>query len=87
MKPTSGLAALLAKDLEGVPDYPAVAGSSDRHQNQAPSTHRTASAVPTNVDEVESFSQRYPSLSGIEMVETEIEGSGGETRMMRMKEI
>lgn len=88
VEPSSGLAALLAKDLEGVPDYPPVAGnSSERRQDQAPQAHRTASAIPTNIDEVESFSQRYPSLSGIEMVETEIEGSGGETRMLRMKEI
>jgi hypothetical protein len=28
-------------------------------------------------DELESFSKRYPTLSGIEMVETEIDGGGG----------
>lgn len=106
VKPSSGLAALLAKDLEGVPDYPAQPGSSDQthhRQNPVPQAYRTDSnpihhrqnqaaqsyrtVAPAGVDEVESFSKRYPSLSGIEMVETEIEGSGGTTRMLRMKEI
>lgn len=89
-KPSSGLAALLAKDLEGVPDYPSQASNSEqtnRRQDQAAQSHRTAGLNSVGVDEVESFSKRYPSLSGIEMVETEIEGGGGETRMLRMKEI
>lgn len=79
-KPSSGLAALLAKDLEGVPDYSSRDSSSDqvsRHQHQVSQPRQTTGAVSSGVDEVESFSQRYPSLSGIEMVETEIQGRGG----------
>lgn len=97
VKPSSGLAALLAKDLEGVPDYPPVSsgsgsGNHDRRQNQIPQqqlqSQRGMNAGPTaGVDELESFSQRYPSLSGIEMVETEIEGGGGEGRGRSMEEI
>lgn len=55
----SGLAALLAKDLEGVPDYP---------------PRDSSNRVVSQEDDLDSFSKRYPSLSGIEMVETEING-------------
>jgi AP2-associated kinase len=76
-KPTGGLAALLAKDLEGVPDYPASASSSGH-----PSS--LVDISPPTADDLESFSKRYPSLSGIEMVETEI---GGERRPARVKQV
>ncbi|KAF2206641.1 hypothetical protein CERZMDRAFT_52766 [Cercospora zeae-maydis SCOH1-5] len=39
---------------------------------------------PASPSDVDSFSKRYPSLSGIEMVETEI---GSERKMMRVKEV
>lgn len=65
-KPT-GLAALLAKDLEGVPDYPPRTSSNGQR-------NLTAIHLPAHEDELDSFSKRYPSLSGIEMVETEING-------------
>ncbi|CAK4028885.1 related to serine threonine kinase ARK1 [Lecanosticta acicola] len=55
----AGLAALLAKDLEGVPDYP---------------PRDSSNRVVSREDDLDSFSKRYPSLSGIEMVETEING-------------
>lgn len=75
-----GLAALLAKDLEGVPDYPP-AGSSGNVDagSQIP---RAATAAVDDVGEIganddfDDFSRRYPSLSGIEMVETEIRSGG-----------
>ncbi|KAK4507583.1 hypothetical protein PRZ48_001318 [Zasmidium cellare] len=68
-KPTGGLAALLAKDLEGVPDYPP-RGSSMNQSVPAPA------AIPNHIadDDLDSFSKRYPSLSGIEMVETDLDG-------------
>jgi AP2-associated kinase len=89
-----GLAALLAKDLEGVPDYPPRTSSAARAGNTSSSSNMTRIAqtksVPTQAprpsqqmdddvagDELESFSKRYPTLSGIEMVETEIDGGGG----------
>ncbi|KAI5371184.1 putative serine/threonine-protein kinase, active [Septoria linicola] len=81
-KPSSGLAALLAKDLEGVPDYPGTGENSSQAHGQPASNLIELS--PTSPDDLESFSKRYPSLSGIEMVETEI---GGERRMVRVKEI
>ncbi|QIW95806.1 hypothetical protein AMS68_001324 [Peltaster fructicola] len=69
-QPSSGLAALLAKDLEGVPDYPS-------QQSSAKS-----SAVSMSQEDLEAeFSRRYPSLSGIEMVETDLGNSqAGRTR-------
>ncbi|KAM3416076.1 hypothetical protein BST61_g9558 [Cercospora zeina] len=81
----SGLAALLAKDLEGVPDYPPAGSSasqSQSHPQAAPSNLIELS--PTLPNDEDSFSKRYPSLSGIEMVETEI---GSERKMMRVKEV
>jgi AP2-associated kinase len=75
-----GLAALLAKDLEGVPDYPPP-GSSGNVDASPQIPRATTAAVesfeqPILDDDLEKdFSRRYPSLSGIEMVETEI-GSG-----------
>ena len=78
--PGGGLAALLAKDLEGVPDYPPP-GSSGNVDAGPQIPRATTTAVesfeqPAVDDDLEKdFSRRYPSLSGIEMVETEI-GSG-----------
>jgi AP2-associated kinase len=98
-KPSGGLAALLAKDLEGVPDYPPRGSSAAAAQaaNQVRGNDSNAVAsVPTNAfdafdaDMEEDFSKRYPSLSGIEMVETEIVGSnagGGGERLMRVKDV
>lgn len=80
-KSSSGLAALLAKDLEGVPDYPPAGSSSSGTQ---PTRTTLVDASPTSAEDLETFSKRYPSLSGIEMVETEIDG---QRRMMRVKEI
>jgi AP2-associated kinase len=72
-KPT-GLAALLAKDLEGVPDYPG--------QSAAPTTSNEYRDIPQGRSRFDTddaahdleadFSARYPSLTGIEMVEREI---------------
>jgi AP2-associated kinase len=74
-KPT-GLAALLAKDLEGVPDYPGQSGTStaparyrDNPAPQGTSSFETGDAAH---DLEADFSARYPSLTGIEMVEREI---------------
>ena len=90
-KPSGGLAALLAKDLEGVPDYPPRGSSMQSQQQQqqqqqippGPSQKFSQAKPPggpvmSEIDEMEDFSKRYPSLSGIEMVETEI--SGGDSR-------
>ena len=75
-KPAGGLAALLAKDLEGVPEYPPRVSSA----RGAP-----VNGLAMNDDSAETeFSKRYPSLSGIEMVETEI---AGERRVMRVREV
>ncbi|KAF2160447.1 hypothetical protein M409DRAFT_29070 [Zasmidium cellare ATCC 36951] len=68
-KPTGGLAALLAKDLEGVPDYPPRGSSMNQSVPAAVATHNHVSD-----DDLDSFSKRYPSLSGIEMVETDLDG-------------
>ena len=71
-----GLAALLAKDLEGVPDYPPPGSSGKVDAN--PQIPRSSTAAVDNFtpagdsDDLVDFSRRYPSLSGIEMVETEI---------------
>jgi AP2-associated kinase len=75
-KPT-GLAALLAKDLEGVPDYPAQATTSAapsgyRDDFAAPQSGRGIEAGDATNDLEADFSARYPSLTGIEMVEREI---------------
>ena len=96
-KPT-GLAALLAKDMEGVPEYP------DRSR----ATHTPQPAVSElngvrhdgetvfgradeNGDLEANFSKRYPSLAGIEMVETEINRTGSLVsdgdRRLRVKEV
>ena len=88
-KPSGGLAALLAKDLEGVPDYPPRGSSAQAARS------RDSDATPSNAqllhpnraadeDLEEEFGKRYPSLSAIEMVETEI---GGQSGMMSMKEV
>ena len=74
--PGGGLAALLAKDLEGVPDYPPQGSSGN--VDAGPQVPRAATAAVDDVgsagdsDDLLDFSRRYPSLSGIEMVETEI---------------
>jgi AP2-associated kinase len=77
--PGGGLAALLAKDLEGVPDYPPPGSSANVDSSPQIPRAATAAAAGTGQSVVEDlekdFSKRYPSLSGIEMVETEI-GSG-----------
>ena len=78
--PGGGLAALLAKDLEGVPDYPPPGSSASVDSSpQIPRAATVAAAGPgqsaVEKDLEKDFSKRYPSLSGIEMVETEI-GSG-----------
>lgn len=78
-KPT-GLAALLAKDLEGVPDYPPQGSSaavSDGHRSHATQEIRKGYGELDSAQDLEAdFSARYPSLTGIEMVEREI-GSRG----------
>lgn len=101
-KASGGLAALLAKDLEGVPDYPPPGSSGaavDSRSAMLPI--RSATAAGGGADAVNGtssaagafdggdggdleadFSKRYPSLSGIEMVEREISG-GGTARTMR----
>ena len=88
VKPSSGLAALLAKDLEGVPDYPP-SGSSGA--NGSVRNSDSADGLPPGLDDVydgndveADFSKRYPSLSGIEMVETDI---GGQRRTMRVRDV
>ncbi|OQN97540.1 hypothetical protein B0A48_16694 [Cryoendolithus antarcticus] len=80
----SGLAALLAKDQEGVPEYPPPAPGGQRSSTtpqtrQAPvsTTDGTNGSTDRNDWDEAEFSRRYPSLSGIEMVEREI-GVGGE---------
>lgn len=82
LKPSSGLAALLAKDLEGVPDYPP-RGSSAACSTAA-ETSANGSAGELGDDLESDFSRRYPSLSGIEMVETEI---GGQRKVLRAREV
>lgn len=67
-KPT-GLAALLAKDLEGVPDYPPRGSSMNQSVPAMAAIHNHVAD-----DDLDSFSKRYPSLSGIEMVETDLDG-------------
>jgi AP2-associated kinase len=75
VKPT-GLAALLAKDLEGVPDYPAQspnpAAPIGHRDNFAPQGGRSFETGDAAQDLEADFSARYPSLTGIEMVEREI---------------
>ncbi|KAK4548635.1 hypothetical protein LTR36_009546 [Oleoguttula mirabilis] len=84
-----GLAALLARDMVGVPEYPA----SQQQRGSASSGQASGSAAPRKEalnngfrpggdaaagddDDVEGdFSKRYPDLGGIEMLETEIGGS------------
>lgn len=82
-KPTSGLAALLAKDLEGVPDYPpqsSSAGSATADRRAEPDLMglRNTPAADTP-DDFEDFSKRYPSLNGIGMEETDVGNSGSGT--------
>jgi AP2-associated kinase len=73
-KPT-GLAALLAKDLEGVPDYPgqnAAPTTSSEYRDIPPQGRSRFDAGDAAHDLEADFSARYPSLTGIEMVEREI---------------
>jgi AP2-associated kinase len=105
-KPT-GLAALLAKDLEGVPDYPprgsSLVGDGSHSAGPVLSTPTTRGNGPPPApqklqqrvasaegDDLADFSKRFPSLSGIEMVETEIgdssAGSAGR-REIRVKDV
>ncbi|KAJ9629947.1 Ark- serine/threonine protein kinase [Taxawa tesnikishii (nom. ined.)] len=87
-----GLAALLARDAEGV------AAPGGGHTQDPSADIRTADSVPTDAVGVQEdweadFSKRYPSLSGIEMVETEIVanagggGGPGGRRMLRVKDV
>ena len=73
-KPT-GLAALLAKDLEGVPDYPgqkATSATSVEYRDSLPQGRSRFDTSDATRDLEADFSARYPSLTGIEMVEREI---------------
>ncbi|KAK5111017.1 hypothetical protein LTR62_005392 [Meristemomyces frigidus] len=80
-----GLAALLAKDLEGVPDYPSATNhsSASTSHNNHPETepqqglryNAAGEAIPTDYEK--DFSERFPSLGGIEMVEAGFEGGVG----------
>ena len=71
-KPT-GLAALLAKDLEGVPDYPGQEAPPARYNDHvAPRGSQGLDIGDATHDLEADFSARYPSLHGIEMVEREI---------------
>lgn len=87
LKPSGGLAALLAKDLEGVPDYPP-SGSSAPPTDNSSSVGGSGADATTHSDGAEDFesdfSRRYPSLSGIEMVETEI---GGQRRVLKVRDV
>jgi len=84
-KPAAGgLAALLAKDLEGVPDYTTPAP--DRGAIRPTTTNGRWKAEEEEDMEAD-FSKRYPSLSGIEMVETEIASGEHGGRPMRVKEV
>ncbi|KAK5122282.1 hypothetical protein LTR85_004193 [Meristemomyces frigidus] len=93
-----GLAALLARDMEGVPEYPQ-RGSSSQALGMA-GTSAGISAGTVNVgsgfsppagditDDLEAdFSKRYPDLGGIEMVETEIGSGEGGRRAMRIRDV
>lgn len=81
-KTSGGLAALLAKDLQGVPDYPTTS-SSNASNDTAPAWDGRANESIGDDAELE-FSKRYPSLNGIEMVETEI---GGQRRVVKVREV
>lgn len=93
----TGLAALLAKDQEGV--AAAGAGVDGRRLPAAQAQAQAQAAemeytIPSghNDDWEADFSKRFPSLSGIEMVETEIggggnEGIGAQRRQMRIREV
>lgn len=70
-KPT-GLAALLAKDLEGVPDYPQQEAPARYSDHVAPRGNQDLDIGDAANDLEADFSARYPSLHGIEMVEREI---------------
>ncbi|KAF2767747.1 hypothetical protein EJ03DRAFT_315307 [Teratosphaeria nubilosa] len=84
---SSGLAALLAKDLEGVPDYPPRGSSMTASAGNSATPSVSAAAFESiDIDVEADFSKRYPSLSGIEMVETDIGGGGGERRL-RVRDI
>lgn len=81
------LAALLARDNEGVAEAGAGVGAEQqRIPEQAPSS---SNVYGSQVEDWEAdFSKRYPSLSGIEMVETEIYANDAPQRGgMRVKEV
>lgn len=81
------LAALLARDNEGV----ATMGSNAEERVSIPEERPAKEGYAMSADDWEAdFSKRYPSLSGIEMVETEISSpSEGipQKRGMRVKEV
>jgi len=85
----SGLAALLAKDLEGVPDYssPTAASGSGGTAGSSAAPTSTNGHWAHEEDLEADFSKRYPSLAGIEMVETEIGSGEAGGRPMRIKEV
>lgn len=83
-KPSGGLAALLAKDLEGVPDYPPQGSSTKVSEGPIYAAEPDLMDVNDSIGkdeptDFEGFHKRYPSLSGIEMVETEIGNEGKAT--------
>ena len=89
-KPASGgLAALLAKDLEGVPEYPPRGSSTAAPTKDYTMPARSAELFDGDEDkDLEAdFSKRYPSLAGIEMVETEIGGGSVAGRQQRVREV
>ncbi|PNS16293.1 Serine/threonine-protein kinase plo1 [Sphaceloma murrayae] len=94
----SRLAALLAKDQEGVAD----AGPGDKPLYDVPADNNAQTTpvnalrsldVDTSADardfDLDSFSKRYPSLSGIELVETDISGlaSNLSQREVRIRDV
>ncbi|KAF4552929.1 Serine/threonine-protein kinase ppk30-like protein [Elsinoe fawcettii] len=89
----SRLAALLARDQEGVAE--AGPGGKPLYDVPVESPSDTTSSQPASAVDLDGrdwemeFSKRYPSLSGIELVETDIGGIGGNLsqREVRIKDI
>lgn len=81
----SSLAALLARDSEGV----AAPGSNSEQRGHVEQGDVANTVYTGGVDDWEAdFSKRYPSLSGIEMVETEISANDvPQRRGIRVKEV
>nr|POE88416.1 serine/threonine-protein kinase ppk30 [Quercus suber] len=78
---SSGLAALLAKDLQGVPEYPSRSSDSGSATMDSSANANSSNGYYEDTDTMEmDFSKRYPSLAGIEMVETEITGPASPSR-------